>query len=141
MKSSLVSRAVTAAALLLSAVPLFAQELPFNAPATDMAQQRAELLHRAAHALDDLQSNARLAADGKHIGDLWLFPTADANTVFVRYTLSSNDVRTRSAQHLAVLSLSDTHIVEFRELTGGRSELQAQYVREIARAHLARTSK
>src|SRR6185437_14268739 len=98
MKSSLVSRAVTAAALLLSAVPLFAQELPFNAPATDMAQQRAELLHRAAHALDDLQSNARLAADGKHI-------------------------------------------VEFRELTGGRSELQAQYVREIARARLARTRK
>ncbi|HET9390090.1 MAG TPA: hypothetical protein VFO44_10620 [Steroidobacteraceae bacterium] len=141
MKSSLVSRAVTAASLLLTAVPLFAQELPFSAPATDMTQQRAELLHRVAHALDDLQSNARLAADGKHIGDLWLFPTADANTVFVRYTLSSNGLRTGSAQHLAVLSLSEARIVEFRELTGGPSELQAEYAREIARARVARVGR
>jgi len=141
MKSSLVSRAVTAASLVLTAIPLFAQELPFNAPATDMSQQRVELFHRVAHALDDLQSNARLAADGKHIGDLWLFPTADAHTVFVRYTLSSRDVGTGSAQHLAVLSLSDTRIVEFRDLTGGPSELQAEYVREMARAPLARAGK
>jgi hypothetical protein len=141
MKKSLVSKAVSAVSLLLAAVPLFAGELPFNAPATDIAQQRAELLRRAAHALDDLQSNAGLGAGGKHIADLWLFPTADASTVFARYTLGEKDGRDASAERLSVLTLHDNRIVDFRELTGARSELEAEYRKESAGAHLAAAGK
>lgn len=141
MKSSLASRAVAALSLLLTAAPIFAGELPFNAPATDAATQRAELLHRAARALDDLQSHAGLGAGGRHIEDLWLFPTEDANTLFARYTLSSKDGSAAPAEHLALLSLRNERIADFRELTGSPSELEAAYLREIARAHLARAGK
>lgn len=75
MKSHL---AASAAAILLlaGAGPGIAAELPFNAPSTVRARESAALLHRAAHALYDLSGG------GTRISDLWLFPTADANTVF-----------------------------------------------------------
>jgi hypothetical protein len=108
MKSQLAAP-MAATLLLISSVPLIAGELPFNAPATQLAQERGQLLHRAAHALYESTPNA------SRISDLWLFPTADPDTVFAEYTLrSKGDAPTK---HLAVLTLQGDRILRTHELT------------------------
>ena len=119
MKTHLI-RSVVAATLLASGV-LSAAELPFNAPATERAQESAQLLHRAAYALQNAPSPS-LQSGNQKISDLWLFPTADADTVFAQYRLSSETGNaTASTQHLSLLKLSGEQIIEFRELTDGRA--------------------
>jgi len=108
MKNRLAA-SVAATLLLAGAAPLFAGELPFNTPATVRAQESAALLHRAAHALEDLSPRV-----GK-ISGLWLFPTADADTVFAEYRTSG---QTASAtDHLVVLTLKGDRIVKMSDLT------------------------
>jgi len=123
MKSSRTTLVATAIPLLLTSLPLAAGELPFNAPATVRAKESAPLLHQTARALYDLPSSAALpTSNDKHITNLWLFPTADGETVFARYNLTSGDEPTSGAaasatQHLTMLTVRENRIVESRELT------------------------
>ena len=102
---------VATVSMLVGGAPLMAGELPFNAPSTHRAQEQMAVLHRAAHALYDLTPGRA------GISDLWLFPTADAGTVFAAYTLRSDGQVASPTGHLAVLTLRGDRIVKVRELT------------------------
>ena len=138
MKSPRAVLVATAIPLLLTSLPLTAGELPFNAPATERANESALLLHQTARALYDLPSGAALrSSSGKHISNLWLFPTADADTVFARYNLTSDgettsDSATSATEHLAVLTVRGNRILESRELTSPQAESASN---EPARLH------
>jgi hypothetical protein len=116
------ARAVlTAIPLLLSSLPLTAGELPFNAPATARAHESGPLLHQAARALGDLPTTSPLLARDRHISNLWIFPTADPDTVFALYDLRSKVEDADTTKHLTVLTLRGNRIVEQRELTDARA--------------------
>jgi hypothetical protein len=121
----------TAIPLILTSLRVTAGELPFNAPATEQARQSAALLHETARALHDSSSEAsvRLLGD-KQISNLWLFPTADAHTVFARYNLTSNEEGTSGAtgtEHLVVLTVAGNRVVESYELTSPASQLTSKH--------------
>jgi hypothetical protein len=128
MKNPLAAIVATAIPLLATSLPVSAGELLFNSPATVRASESALLLHQTARALYDLPSGAVLqSSSGKHISNLWLFPTADADTVFARYTLSSDDEATAgtaasATEHLAVLTVRGNRILESRDLTSAHAE-------------------
>jgi hypothetical protein len=128
MKNPLAAVVATAIPLLATSLPVSAGELPFNAPATERTTESALLLHQTARALYELPSGAVLqSASGKHISNLWLFPTADADTVFVRYNLTSDDEATSgtaasATEHLAVLTVRGNRILESRDLTSAHAE-------------------
>jgi len=109
--ATLVATAIT---LILGSVRVTAGELPFNAPATEQATQSAPLLHQAARALHDMPYPG---SGGEQISNLWLFPTADATTIFARYNLGES-----STEHLVVLTMDASRIVESRELTSSAAE-------------------
>ena len=110
--------------LLAGSAPLIAGEPSFNVPATVRARQSVVLLDRAARALYDLSPSAG------RISALWLFPTADADTVFAEYTLTGG--RGASAtDHLVVLTLRGDRIVAMRDLT----EAVAEPTHEEAAVH------
>ena len=129
MKNSHAALIATAIPLLLTSLPVSAGELPFNTPTTTHAQESAQILHQAARALYDSRSAvANRTSGGKQISNLWLFPTADANTVFARYNLISDEEATSGAgasatEHLTVLTVRGNRIVESRELTSPPAEL------------------
>jgi len=114
MKIQRATLAATAVPLLLASLPVAAGELPFNAPDTARAQESAQLLHQAARALGDLPTTA---SQGQHISNLWIFPTADTDTVFAQYQVGEGAASTR---HLSVLKVSGDRILEQRELTDTR---------------------
>ena len=133
MKSPRAALVATAIPLLLTSLPLTAGELPFNAPATERANESAPLLHQTARALHDLPSGAALgSSSGKHISNLWLFPTADADTVFARYNLTSDDAAASATEHLTVLTVRGNRILESRDLTSAHAESASN---EPARLH------
>jgi len=109
MKTPRAALVATAIPLLLTSLRVTAGELAFNAPATEEARQSAPLLHQAARVLHDSPPGA--------ISNLWLFPTADAHTVFARYNLTGS-----ATEHLTVLTLRDNRVVESRELTSPTTE-------------------
>jgi len=110
MKSPRAALVATAALpLILTALRASAGELPFNAPTTEAAIQSAPLLHQTAQALHD---------GDERIANLWLFPTAEARVVFARYNVAGS-----AAEHLAVLTVKGSQIVESRELTSASGEL------------------
>jgi hypothetical protein len=120
MKSSRAALVATAIPLILTSLRVTAGELPFNAPATQQTRESAPLLHEAAQALHD--SVAGASGGNEQISHLWLFPTADAHTVFARYDLTSIEKGTSghaatAKEHLAILTLDGNRIVESRELT------------------------
>jgi hypothetical protein len=134
MKSPRAALVATAIPLILASLPLTAGELPFNAPATERAKESAAVLHQTARALYDLPS---ATSNGQHISNLWLFPTADADTVFARYNLTSDEkvasgATARATEHLTVLTVRGNRIVESRELTSAHAELASN---EPARPH------
>jgi hypothetical protein len=118
MKNPRAALVATAIPLLLTALRVTAGELSFNAPATGQARESASLLRQAAHALHD----STYGVSGAQISHLWLFPTADAHTVFARYNLTSGHEGTSGltaaiTEHLAVLTVDGNRILESRELT------------------------
>ena len=128
MKNPRAAPVATAILLISTSLPLTAGELPFNAPATERANESAPLLHQTARALHDLPSGAALgSSSGKHISNLWLFPTADADTVFARYNLTSDgeatsDAAASATEHLTVLTVRGNRILESRDLTSANAE-------------------
>jgi len=110
MKNLRAAFAAAAIPLILTSLPVSADELPFNAPNTAQAQESAQLLHQAAQALGELPEVTALSARGQHVSNLWIFPTADADTVFAQYDLGP-DTR------LTVLKLRGNRILERTDLT------------------------
>lgn len=118
MKSSRVALAAAAIPLILTSLRVTAGELPFNAPMTEQARENAPLLHKTAQALHESLTGA--SGGNRQISHLWLFPTADAHTVFARYDVTSiEDVGPAAnvKEHLAILTVDGNRIVESRELT------------------------
>jgi hypothetical protein len=108
---------VAAAALLsVGALKAIAGEAQFQAPATDRARETQTLLTQAAVALN---AGVPLAA-GEYVSNMWLFPTADEDTVFAQYTVSGAQTLPKIAAsqgHLELIKLSGDRIVEQRDLT------------------------
>jgi hypothetical protein len=121
MKTPRAALVATAVPLLLASLPLTAGELPFHAPDTARAQETVQLLHQAARALGDQPATSNLVARDGHISNLWLFPTADADTVFAQYELASNEQGGASTKHLTVLKVRGNRILEQKELTDARA--------------------
>jgi hypothetical protein len=121
MKTPRAALVATAVPLLLASLPLTAGELPFHAPDTARAQETVQLLHQAARALGDQPATSGLAARDGHISNLWIFPTADADTVFAQYELSSSEEGGASTKHLAVLKVRGDRILEQKDLTDTRA--------------------
>src|SRR5687767_3652072 len=97
----------------VTSIPALAADLQFNVPVTDRAAQSAELLARAAYAVDD-------SARGQSLSNLWVFPTHDAGAVFARYTLTSAGAV--STEHLAVVEQQADGTFRVKDLTeAGRS--------------------
>ncbi|HKE45454.1 MAG TPA: hypothetical protein VKB41_13055 [Steroidobacteraceae bacterium] len=110
--------AAASAPLMLSAVGALADEPSFQTPKTDRALQTQALLRSAAHALND--TTCHDARHGEHISSLWLFPTADQQTVFAHYIVTRNagsSAKTVSKEHLELLTLKDDRVVAVRDLT------------------------
>lgn len=133
MKSSRAALVAAAIPLVLTSFRVTAGELPFTAPATEQARESALLLHQTARALQDSSSAATARLIGnQQISNLWLFPTAEANTVFARYNLTPPDKETSDAgqatrEHLTVLTIRDSRIVESNELTSAPAELVSRH--------------
>jgi hypothetical protein len=95
---------VLAAALLLGlgAHNSFAAEPVVNTPATVESVANADLIQRASKAVRD-----SLPAP---LSDLWVFPTGEMNTVFVRYTVATTE-------HLLLVEMQGTQITTLRDFT------------------------
>ena len=52
---------------------------------------------------------------GQHISNLWIFPTTDANAVFVRYDSASN--LASAEQHLLLVEMRGDRIIRMRDFT------------------------
>jgi len=100
-----------ALALALTAAAAFAGETRFHAPSTDRAQQTQQLLNSAAHAVSD---------GNRQVADLWVFPTADQDTVFAQYVVTAKGGSAEGStgeRHLEVLKLKGGRIVSRDDLT------------------------
>src|SRR5258708_8973387 len=91
------------AALVLTATAqgAFAAE-PVNTPAITQSAANADLIERSNQAV-------RQYVHGP-IADVWVFPTADANTVFVRYTVNTSE-------HLLLVEMKGDQIATLRGFT------------------------
>ena len=107
----LASAVMTALLVGMSASSTFAAApVSVNTPTIPQSKTHADLITRSSNAVHEYvlahaDSNARLS-------DFWVFPTADANTVFVRYTLGDSP-----AEHLLVVEMDGTRIAQLRDLT------------------------
>ena len=96
------SSALLAALLLtVTAHGAFAAD-PVNTPAIAQSTANADLIERSNHAV-------RQYVHGP-IADVWVFPTADANTVFVRYTVNTSE-------HLLLVEMKGDQIATLRDFT------------------------
>ncbi|HEX4674047.1 MAG TPA: hypothetical protein VH209_01890 [Steroidobacteraceae bacterium] len=91
------------AALLLTATAqgAFAAD-PVNTPAITQSTANADLIERSNHAV-------RQYVHGP-IANVWIFPTADSNTVFVRYTVNTSE-------HLLLVEMKGDQIATLRDFT------------------------
>jgi hypothetical protein len=109
----LASTATTALLMGMSTFSSFAAEsvpVSVNTPAISQSVTRSDLIARSSNAVRDFVLTH--ADAGARLSNLWVFPTADANTVFVRYTLGDS-----SAEHLLVVEMDGTRIAQLRDLT------------------------
>jgi hypothetical protein len=113
MRNRIAVIAAASAPLILSAAGAFASEPQFRTPATDRAQETQSLLARAARAI-----NASASRPGEeHVSNLWLYPTADADTVFAQYVVTTNKTSVAdSQQHFELLKIQGDRIVEQHDL-------------------------
>jgi hypothetical protein len=96
------SSALVAALLLtVNAHGAFAAD-PVHTPAITRTAASADLIERSNHAV-------RQYVHGP-IADVWVFPTADANTVFVRYTVNTSE-------HLLLVEMKGDQIATLRDFT------------------------
>lgn len=93
-------------------------------PATETAVKSRALIERASRAL--------LAREtGEHISELWVFPTADANAVFVYYTTANHALRTSvkagagGTRHLALIEMKGEQIAHLQDFSAPVQTLSA----------------
>jgi hypothetical protein len=139
MRNKIATITAVSVPLILSAAGALAGDLQFQTPTTDRAQQTQTLLGRAAHAV-----NAGATRAGEvHISNLWVFPTADENTVFAQYTVTTNRSNAAaSEEHLELLRMKGDRIVEQRDLTHatGSQTASAHWTSKIGTARAADSS-
>jgi hypothetical protein len=102
--------------LMLGAAGAYGEEVQFQTPTTDRAQQTQPLLSRAAQAVHDQITNAA----GSRISNLWIFPTGDDHTVFAEYIVTTNKVSSTvgaTRLHLELLRMEGDQIVARQDLT------------------------
>jgi len=75
---------------------------PVKTLAITQSAANADLIERSNHAV-------RQYVHGP-IADVWVFPTADANTVFVRYTVNTSE-------HLLLVEMKGDQIATLRDFT------------------------
>ncbi len=100
-----------AVGLTLLASPAWAADVPVNVPDTAKAVQAGDLIARAKRALADKL--------GAGVANVWIFPTNDANTVFVQYSIATTSAVCTialPAEHLAVVVMNGDRIEKLREL-------------------------
>jgi hypothetical protein len=115
--------------LVISSASALAGEVQFNVPGTDRATQSAEILTRAAYALDDV-----VTREGR-LTNLWVFPTSDARTVFARYTLTAAN----ATEHLALVELRANGTAKVQKLTGAERPA-ADWSASIGNGHTSNSS-
>jgi hypothetical protein len=109
----LTSTVMTALLVGMSASSSFAAEqVSVNTPAISQSKTHSDLITRSSNAVHDYV--LAHADAGARLSNLWVFPTADTNTVFVRYSLDGS-----SAEHLLVVEMDGTRIAQLRDLTTG----------------------
>jgi hypothetical protein len=91
--------------LMLGGRAASAADLPYQSPATQKAEQSADLIARAGHAL-----TGRLQRHGQAISNVWIFPTDDPKSVFVSYSTAHSD-------HLQLVEMQGARIAKVRDLT------------------------
>jgi hypothetical protein len=97
--------ALTIASTAFSAPPVAA-----SAPSTELAVRSKEVIDRAVRALVAREG-------GDRITKLWVFPTGQANTVFVHYRTT--------VEHLVMLELEGERIAKLHDLTTAPESLVA----------------
>jgi hypothetical protein len=96
------SSALVAALLLtVNAHGAFAAD-PVHTPTITQSTASADLIARSNHAVRQYVHAP--------VADVWVFPTADANTVFVRYTV-------KTAEHLLLVEMKGDQIATLRDFT------------------------
>jgi hypothetical protein len=102
-----------AALLSLSAPASRATDLSASVPATEHAARSKDVVDRAIAALVAREGESRISR-------LWVFPTAEANVVFVHYRTTS-DVDAHepgpTTEHLVLLEMSGERIAKWHDLT------------------------
>lgn len=92
-----------------------------SVPATALAARSTDVIDRATRAIVALEGESR-------IRKLWVFPTAEPNTVFVHYRTTA-DVDAHepgpTVEHLVMLELDGTRIANLRDLTTAPASLVA----------------
>ena len=82
-------------------------------PATELASRSTDIIERATRALVAREGESRITR-------LWVFPTADANVVFVHYR-TTTDVDAHepgpTIEHLALIEMSGERIAKLQDLT------------------------
>jgi hypothetical protein len=92
-----------------------------SVPATALAARSTDVIERATRAIVALEGESR-------IRKLWVFPTAEPNTVFVHYR-TTTDVDAHepgpTVEHLVMLELDGTRIAKLQDLTTTPSSIVA----------------
>ena len=104
-----------------SAVSL-ASTVETHVPSTALAARSSEIIDRAVRALVALEGE-------RHITRVWVFPTADANTVFVHYRTTTTDIDAHepgpTIEHLVMLEMNGERIAKLHDLTDAPEVLLA----------------
>jgi hypothetical protein len=98
----LTSSALAAALLLALGAQSVSAAEPVNTPVIAQSVANADLIQRSSQAVRD--------SVHAPVSNLWVFPTGEANTVFVRYTVDTTE-------HLLLVEMQGTQIATLRDLT------------------------
>ena len=100
-------------ALAFSSAACATSPVPASVPSTELAARSTDVVDRAVQALVALEGASRITK-------LWVFPTGQANTVFVHYR-TTNDADAHepgpTVEHLVMLELDGTRIAKLHDLT------------------------
>jgi hypothetical protein len=95
-------------------------------PATELAARSSDLIERATRALVAREGESRIT-------NLWVFPTGDANAVFVHYrTTNDADVHEPgpTIEHLALIEMSGERIAKLHDLTTAPASVVAAVTKD-----------
>ena len=118
--------AIAAAALCFTSLGCHAGTVPVSVPSTELATRSSDLIERAVRALLELEGESRVTR-------LWVFPTGDAQTVFVHYRTSKDPDAHEpgpTVEHLVMLEMNGERIAQLHDLTQAPESLLASVKRD-----------